>query len=287
MIPDDPLSDYNGEELVLIGENHTSQESYSLERNLALSLKPEYLLYEGLPGSDEELNERVCDEGPYLSLINLMNMHRQEFSEQLMSQPIESLYQQAKLGRNAATLPVFDLPKSDMALIMESIADVEADKISTERREFLENALGRMRTYYNELVPELTEIKKSYMMIDSAYKNKASGHHTDLRRLDREKDQEINDSIRTLQEMDPEAILSQDLDSAIEDTIEVLDATETFTERLEEDKEREEEMRRRISDSLEKAGDRPVIAVAGSLHIENIQDDFETDTYTIIEEPWL
>lgn len=283
MVPEEPLSNYSGEDLVLLGENHSSEDSYSLERELILALEPEYLLYEGFFGSDEELDKRVSEEGPYLSLVNLKHFHDKRFPEsQFLGYPAEIIYQESTAGKSIATRPIFDLPSSDINLVLEAATAVDLNEISQARREFLEESLGEMKHYYNELSRRPVEFKRGYMMIDSAYKNMIKGSRTHIRQLDKKRECETNNDIRKIIDIEPEEVLSEDWEAVLPAMREITDAVNNVTE-IATDEERDPEMEKRIRQTSDKAGDRPVMAIAGSAHIRNIAGNFETDTYTLIE----
>lgn len=285
MNPEKALSEYNDEELILIGEKHSSEDSYYLERELSLNSNPEFILYESFQGSDEELHGRLMkDEGPYISLINLLHNYQEKFpdEDQLLHLSLESLYDQAKTGEAVSTEPYFRLPESDMKLVEAALVGTDPEDLSEDRKDFLEHAIQMIRGVHERKEYPL-EVQKGFMLMDSAYKNTAQGYSTQIRQLDKER--EIpNEELKKLDEMNMD-LENNSLNDMLEKMNELIEATDKTTE-IATDEERNPEMERRIRKSLsDRHEGRPVMAAAGTSHIIDICDNFEVDTYSVIETP--
>lgn len=296
---EDPLQNYNQEEVILLGESHTEPAHNELEEEVIYRTIPRTVLSEGLDQDDPSDNEEL------LERINLMNLEDvNEFFEinfedsRFLAEDSRELFKKASTedyrndfcdGKIPETYNEFmNMPFSRMDPgIIDLITGSITDRQDSELEELLQWKSKGSENIKDNKVESLrklrADIRSRYDLPDSmmSLANPISnlrneGYEINLAGCDVDKKDRYSDLTGyELSDIEKQDLYDADADDSLIEFIEKMNAASQLTDD-QELRHRDEVMAERISEFYERNdSDQPILAVIGSKHLDGVTQNLE------------
>lgn len=320
MNSDDILENYDGEDVIILGEDHTEDKHHKLEEEAVYRTIPRYVLSEGLNDADPEEYDSVIDQTNLMSLRDIETYFEENYEDsQYLAENTEELYQKTQdietketiTGLNGEVpetyeefmdMPFYRMDTEVMELVTDSIqkrTDYEAEEwekwMGEEEPEGLNDR--KIQTLYNiqstvfEMSHKMTSSQGS--LIRPLSHLRQEGYDVELAGCDIDKDAEYSDdSGRHFEQTDASAEELQKQVTEIRDNpekmIEDFAKDVEFINELTSDDERDrrdQAMAERISqfDQQNNSG-RAIMAVVGANHLDGVVRNLQDQEVSVYSE---
>lgn len=303
MVSTDILQEYEGEEVILLGETHGEDSHTELEEEAIYRTQPRYVLYEGLNEADPEELDELIDKMDRSSLRELQEYFEDKYADsEFLADDTRELYEEA---RNLA-------PEEDRAVI-------DNGKFPESYEEFMEMPFFRMDEKVSSLIQRRIQGRCDYEMeewekwmgdeMPEGIEDQKIQELFDIGNLVVDLNHSTPNSegtfFRTLNHLRQEGYATDlagcDIDKRQEyfdesgvgesEETETLEGLERGLELAEEGMKEEERSRRdlhmaqRISQfSQRNNSERPLLAVVGSSHLEGVSENLSGDISVYTED---
>ena len=307
------LQEYDGEDVILIGETHEESSHYELEEEAIYRTLPRYVLSEGLDDKDSEELEPLVDSGELTSLRDFQSYFEENYeSSELLEEDVDSLYESIQDPSSDSVLDRGKVPESvsqllDMpfARMHDAMIEEIADSI-TEREEFERSEYQKWTgdDYTKPQDSKIEELKGARnIILDYRHSGSESleslvgpmndirdeGFDIDLAGCDVNKTEEYSseDEGHFDHIDDPEKKLQatrEEPEKAFEDFTRNLMKIQEIGDEQEIEK-RDEAMSSRAQEFVgRKETERPVLAIIGANHLEGVAENLRTSGVSVYTE---
>lgn len=307
------IHEYDGEDVILLGETHDESSHYELEEEAIYRSLPRYVLSEGLDDKDPEELEPLVDSGELTSLRDFQAYFEDNYEDsEFLGEDIDSLYDSIEEPDSDSILDKGEVPESvlqllDMPFARMHDAVIEEIAESMSEREDFERAEYQKWTDEDYVKPQDSKIEE----IDGArgiildYRHSGSesldslvgpindirdeGFEIGLAGCDIDKNQEYSseeeghfDHIDTPEEK--LKAMKEEPEKAAEDFARNLEKIQEMGDEQEIEK-RDEAMSSRAEEFVaEKETERPVLAVIGANHLEGVAEKLRDSGVSVYTE---
>lgn len=310
------LHEYDGEDVILIGETHDESSHYELEEEAIYRSMPRYVLSEGFDERDPEELEPLVESGELTSLRDFQDYFEDSYEDsELLGEDIDSLYENIEDVKDSDVDPVLDkgkIPESVNQLLdmpfarmndaaIREITDSISDREDHERSEFQKWSGEEYVEPQDSKIDELAGARNiigDYQHSGSESVDSLVGPMSDIR----EEGFEIGLAgcdINKAEEYSSEEEGHFDHIDDPEDKLQAIKeepekGVEEFARNLEklqelgaeeEIEKRDEAMSSRATDFVEKNNtERPVLAVIGASHLDGVAENLRDSGISVYTE---
>lgn len=296
------LHEYDGEDVILLGESHEESSHYELEEEAIYRSLPRYVLSESFNDREPEELDELVDSGNPVSLRDLQSYFEKTYEDsEILGEDIDSLYQKIEGLESDSELDegndpnsrahLLDMPFARMKnTVIREITDSISERTDFERSEYQKWTGDE---YTNPQDSKIDQLKHARNIIQN-YQHSGSegidsligpmkdirdeGFEIDLAGCDIDKTEEYSiDEKRHFDHIDdPEEkreAMENEPEKALEDYMKNLEKIEELGDEQEIEK-RDRAMADRAQEfSGRNNTERPVLAIMGSNHLEGVQEN--------------